>query len=195
MRFLHFENGFSLLMSYCNLCQKCILHAYNHNTILSLMSMSQVVWSHTGWCLGTNICLCLAKIFDLLMPYLAHFGKICNLKQSKKKVDINESTNVLPTPPPWNIISLILECKCSGDDHMTFKFELFRYLCKRYCGIKKFGHSQVKSFVPLNFIIAVNLITYIMLLSYVLSLTRPTDLSEPVDVYSDWIDACESANQ
>lgn len=78
---------------------------------------------------------------------------------------------------------------------MTFKFELFRYLCKRYCGIKKIGHSQVKSFVPLNFIIAINLITYIMLLSYVLSLTRPTDLSEPVDVYSDWIDACESANQ
>lgn len=22
-----------------------------------------------------------------------------------------------------------------------------------------------------------------------------TDLSEPVDVYSDWIDACEAANQ
>ncbi|KAF6718030.1 Transcription elongation factor 1-like [Oryzias melastigma] len=23
----------------------------------------------------------------------------------------------------------------------------------------------------------------------------PSDLSEPVDVYSDWIDACEAANQ
>jgi len=42
----------------------------------------------------------------------------------------------------------------------------------------------------------VNLIAVIiMLLSYLLSLTRLTDLSEPVDVYSDWIDACESANQ
>lgn len=41
----------------------------------------------------------------------------------------------------------------------------------------------------------VNLIAYIMLLSYLLSLTRLADLSEPVDVYSDWIDACESANQ
>ena len=30
----------------------------------------------------------------------------------------------------------------------------------------------------------------------VTSLNRvPSDLSEPVDVYSDWIDACEAANQ
>ncbi len=29
----------------------------------------------------------------------------------------------------------------------------------------------------------------------VLSLITPSDLSEPVDVYSDWIDACEAANQ
>ncbi|CAN0025870.1 unnamed protein product [Bubo scandiacus] len=27
------------------------------------------------------------------------------------------------------------------------------------------------------------------------ALTSPRDLSEPVDVYSDWIDACEAANQ
>lgn len=27
------------------------------------------------------------------------------------------------------------------------------------------------------------------------ALTAPPDLSEPVDVYSDWIDACEAANQ
>lgn len=28
-----------------------------------------------------------------------------------------------------------------------------------------------------------------------LSLNTLSDLSEPVDVYSDWIDACEAANQ
>lgn len=32
--------------------------------------------------------------------------------------------------------------------------------------------------------------------SYSFALTHcSSDLSEPVDVYSDWIDACEAANQ
>ena len=34
-----------------------------------------------------------------------------------------------------------------------------------------------------------------ILLLMLFSLTVNQDLSEPVDVYSDWIDACETANQ
>jgi len=30
---------------------------------------------------------------------------------------------------------------------------------------------------------------------FISSLIPLSDLSEPIDVYSDWIDACESANQ
>lgn len=32
-------------------------------------------------------------------------------------------------------------------------------------------------------------------INVMLSLNTLSDLSEPVDVYSDWIDACEAANQ